>query len=97
LKRLNKGNTLIDGCLSTTDPKESIFQWIRGNRGQREDMRGVDGELRQRPATRLSAAERAFSPHALTSCRETSWKPMMGAVQWYPERCDIYLTSSTGV
>jgi hypothetical protein len=48
LKRLNKGNTLIDGCLSTTDPKESIFQWIRGNRGRREDMRGVDGELRQR-------------------------------------------------
>jgi hypothetical protein len=39
LKRLNKGNTLTDGCLSTTDPKESLFQWIRGNRGRREDMR----------------------------------------------------------
>ena len=42
LKRLNKGNTLIEGCLSTIDVDESIFQWTRGNRGWRQDMRRVD-------------------------------------------------------
>jgi hypothetical protein len=36
---LNKGNTPIEGCLSTTDLNESIFHWIRGNRGWRQDMR----------------------------------------------------------
>jgi hypothetical protein len=39
LKRLNKGNTLIEGCLSTTDLNESIFKWSRGNRGRRNSHR----------------------------------------------------------
>ena len=91
LKRLNKGNTLIEGCLSTTDLNESIFHWIRGNHAGAKIC-----ELRQRPATRLSAAERASSRRVLTSCRAMSWKPVMEQSSGTRSAVNIYRTSSRG-
>jgi hypothetical protein len=94
LKRLNKGNTLIEDNLSTTDLNESIFQWIRGNRGCAKICGVVDANgVRDQRSD--SAAERAFSPSALTSfrgCHEADDE----AVHWYPKRGESLSDSISG-
>ena len=91
LKRLNRGNTLIEGCLSTTDLNESIFHWIRGNHGWRQDMR-----IASEASDQTMAAERASSRDVLTSCRGMSWKPVMEQSSGTRSAVNIYRTSSRG-